>query len=132
MSGGIFLLVCLAGGLGGLLRYLADTAVRSALARRYPRVNFPWGIAAINVGGSFVLGVLTGALSGAAGGPVLAVLGIGLLGGFTTFSTAMVDSVRLAREGHYRAAVANVVGVLLVAMVCAGAGLWCGRALLGL
>jgi CrcB protein len=60
---------------------------------------------------------------------VAAVVGVGLLGGYTTFSTASVETVRLAQEGRYRAAFANGVGVLVACTLAALAGLWTGGVL---
>lgn len=114
-----------AGGVGAAARFALDGAVRT----RWPS-QFPWGILLINVVGSFLLGFLTGlALEGAADPAVRVVLGVGFCGGFTTFSTAMVDTVRLARDGAWRPAVANLVGTLVACVVAAAFGL--GLAVLG-
>ncbi len=60
-------------------------------------MGFPWGILVVNVSGSFALGVITGL--GAAIAPELSlVLGLGLLGGYTTFSTVSVETVLLAQR----------------------------------
>jgi CrcB protein len=59
------------------------------------------------------------------------VLGTGLLGGYTTFSTASVETVRLARAGRYRAALLHSVGLLVTCTVCATLGLLLGTALAG-
>ena len=55
-----------------------------------------------------------------------AVIGVGLLGGYTTFSTASFETVRLTQEGRYRAAAVNSVGMLAGALLAAGLGLWIG------
>lgn len=116
MSPLLFLGAALAGGLGAVLRYLADLGVARFAGRR-----FPWGILLVNISGSFALGVVTTALPDAA-----FLLGAGLLGGYTTFSTAMLDTVALWRDGERRASVFNAIGMLLLGLVAAGLGLALG------
>lgn len=115
----LFVGAALAGGLGAVLRYLADLGVARFAGRR-----FPWGILLVNVTGSFALGLVTAALPDAA-----FVVGAGLLGGYTTFSTAMLDTVALWRDGERIAAAANAVGMLLLALLAAGLGLALGAVL---
>jgi CrcB protein len=76
------------------------------------------------VTGSLVLGVITGGFPGAA-----FVVGAGLLGGYTTFSTASVDAVLLAREGSHRAAAAYVAATVAGCVLAASAGLAAGLVL---
>jgi CrcB protein len=92
------------------------------------RGGFPFGILAVNVSGAFALGVITGLGTTLAPEAAL-VLGVGLLGGYTTFSTASVETVRLAQERRYRAAAANGLGVLVACTLAALAGLWTGGVL---
>jgi CrcB protein len=115
----LFLAAALAGGAGAVLRYLADLGVARFAGRR-----FPWGILLVNISGSFALGVVTTALPTAA-----FVLGAGLLGGYTTFSTAMLDTVALWRDGEGRAVAVNAIGMLVLGLVAAGLGLALGAAL---
>ena len=100
--------------------------------------SFPWGTWVINVTGSFALGVLTGlALHHGLDPHVVSVLGTGICGGYTTFSTFNVESVRLAEDGSLTGAVANITGsiaagLLAGAAVCLPLGWWttaAGRAL---
>ncbi|MEE1620908.1 fluoride efflux transporter FluC [Zafaria sp. J156] len=119
MSPLLFAATALAGGAGATARYLADRW----LAPRLP-AGFPWPIAAVNVSGSFLLGLLTGLL---AAGPWLTVLGVGLLGGYTTFSTVSADAARLFSERRHLAAAANALGTLLACTAAAAAGLLLGR-----
>lgn len=116
MNPGLFLLAAAAGGLGAVLRYLADLGVAKLAGRRYP-----WGILIVNISGSFALGMITTALPDAA-----FILGAGLLGGYTTFSTAMLDTVALWRDGERRGAAFNGVGMLLLGLAAAGLGLVLG------
>ena len=110
-----------AGGAGAGLRFLLDAAV---MRTRHGR--FPLGILIVNVSGSLALGLLTG-LSGAIVGPALAVvLGTGLLGGYTTFSTVSVETVLLMQRGRRRAALFNLVGTLALALAAAAIGVLLG------
>lgn len=95
-----------AGGVGAALRYLVDNAVPTRTRARYP-----WGIVLVNLTGSFALGALTGAVPGA----WLTIVGTGLLGGYTTFSTAAVDAARLLLD---RRITAGVVGTLATMIGC--------------
>lgn len=115
-----FLLVALGGAVGAPLRYLADRAVQTC----HDSV-FPWGTFTVNVVGSLVLGVLTGAaLAGAASDTVQLLLGTGLCGALTTYSTFSYESLRLAESGAGLLAAANIAG-----SVAAGLGaVWIGLA----
>lgn len=119
MTGWALLLAALAGGAGSVARYLLDRAVSRLVGAR-----FPWGIVVVNITGSFALGLLVGVLPEAA-----FVLGAGFLGGYTTFSTAMLDTVALWRDGERRAAVAHAAGTLLASLAAAGLGLALGAVL---
>ena len=121
----LFALVALAGGVGAGLRFLLDGLIRSRTT-----ASFPAGTAVINVSGSFVLGLVTSL----AAGQVIpqefaAMLGVGLLGGYTPFSSASYETVRLVRERRYRASLVNGVGVLVVAVASSALGLWLGSLL---
>ncbi|AUN42427.1 fluoride efflux transporter FluC [Tsukamurella tyrosinosolvens] len=112
------LLIALGGGLGAVLRYLVDGALRA-------RLSF-WATAAINVSGSFVLGLLAGAVAGGGlGGTALAVLGTGVCGGYTTFSTATVETLTLLRDKNYRDGALYGLSTLVASVVA----VWGGYAL---
>lgn len=119
MSPVLFVGAALAGGVGAVLRYVVDLGVSRVAGRRYP-----WGILVVNLTGSFALGVVTAALPGEA-----FLLGAGLLGGYTTFSTAMLDTVALWRDGAGPAAAVDAIGMLLLGLLAAGLGLALGTAL---
>ena len=112
--------VALGGAVGAVLRFLVD---RGITARWAP--TFPAATLLINMTGSFVLGVVTG-LSAVLGPVWTLALGTGLCGGYTTFSTAMVDAVRLAREQRAGAAVVSVLGTVLWSLLAVAAGLTLG------
>lgn len=109
----VFLAAALAGGVGAALRYLADLGVARLAGGR-----FPWGILLVNVSGSFALGLAAGLAPDA-----LFIVGAGLLGGYTTFSTAMLDTVVLWRNGERPASALNLLGAFVLSVAAALAGL---------
>lgn len=112
------LAVGLCGGLGAIARFLVDTWLR----RAHP-TGFPLPTLAINVTGSFVLGVVTAmVVHGSAPDSVRLAVGVGFCGGYTTFSTAMAETVALARERRLLSAAANLLGTPALAVVAAALG----------
>ncbi len=119
MSALTLLLLGLAGGLGAGARFVVDGLVRAKL-----RTALPVGTIAINVSGSFLLGLVAGAVIVHAAPPELqAIAGTGFLGGYTTFSTASFETVRLVQSGRTGLALLNVVGTAAAAVGAAAAGL---------
>ena len=117
-----FLFVALAGGVGAAARLLVDGVVRA----RVP-ASFPVGILLVNVTGSLLLGLITGlALGGLVAPEWQLILGGGLMGGYTTFSTASYETVRFVQDGRYLAALTNGLGMLVASVLAAGLGLWLG------
>ncbi|WP_445400516.1 fluoride efflux transporter CrcB [Streptomyces sp. LE64] len=107
-----WLLVLVGGAVGAALRYLTDRAVQ----RRHDSV-FPWGTFTVNALGCLVLGLLTGAVgAGAASSEVQLLLGTGLCGALTTYSTFSYETLRLAEDGAAFYALANVVGSVVVGL----------------
>ena len=117
------LAVALGGGTGAALRFLVDRAVTPRQTR-----PFPLATVLVNITGSFVLGLVSG-LALLLGPVWTAALGTGLCGGFTTFSTSMVDAVRLARERRPGAVLVAVVGTLLWSLLAAALGVVLGTQL---
>lgn len=120
------LLVCAGGAIGAGARYLVGV-----LALQLLGPAFPWGTLAVNIIGSFVMGLLAHWLIAWPGAPVAARLLImtGLLGGFTTFSAYALDVVALVERGNWLGAIvyaAVSVGGAIAAVV---AGLALARAL---
>jgi CrcB protein len=112
-------LLGLAGGLGAGTRFVVDGLVRSRL-----RTALPVGTIAINVTGSFLLGLVAGAVIVHAAPPELqAIAGTGFLGGYTTFSTASFETVRLIQAGRTGLALLNGIGTAAAAVGAAAAGL---------
>lgn len=129
MSPLLFVVLSLTGGAGAVARYLLDALLRAGLTTTDARWAgyLPWPTIVINVLGSFALGLATGLVSAAVlPAEWLHVVGAGFLGGFTTFSTAAVESVRLIRERACARALCNGLGVLVVSAAAAAAGLVLG------
>ncbi|WP_329120394.1 fluoride efflux transporter FluC [Streptomyces sp. NBC_01465] len=103
-----WVLVVVGAMVGAPLRYLTDRAVQA----RHDSV-FPWGTFTVNAAGSFVLGALAGAA--VSSGPY-ALLGTGLCGALTTYSTFSYETLRLAERGGTFLAAANVGASLLVGL----------------
>jgi len=122
MTPPLFVAVALAGGLGATLRLVVDGVVRARV-----HTTLPVGTLLINVVGSLLLGLITG-LTLALWLPEAwhLVLGGGLLGGFTTFSTASYETVRLAQDRRSLPTLFNGLGMLVLAVGCASLGLWLG------
>jgi CrcB protein len=122
----VILGVGIGGFLGAVARYVLDGWISTATGGR-----FPWGTFAINVSGSFVLGLLfamsveRGVLPAGVRAPVL----VGFVGAYTTFSTLSLETWRLAEDGSYALALANLGGSAILGIVAVFAGLTLGRAL---
>lgn len=100
-----WLLVIAGAAVGAPLRYLTDRLVQ---ARH--ETTFPWGTFTVNVAGCLVLGIVAGAVTaGAASSSVQLLLGTGLCGALTTYSTFSFETLRLAESGARFFAAANVV-----------------------
>ena len=90
--------------------------------------TLPWGTWFVNILGSFLLGFLAGYLVDSEMDPaVRAGLTVGVLGGFTTFSTWTVETVELFGTGEYGLAVGNLLGAIVVGVAAAAMGLMFGR-----
>lgn len=113
-----WLLVILGAMVGAPMRYLTDRFVQA----RHDTA-FPWGTFAVNVGGCAILGFLGGAAAeGAASSHVQLLVGTGLCGALTTYSTFSFETLRLTEDGARFYAVANVVGSLAAGLGAAFTG----------
>jgi CrcB protein len=113
--------VALLGGAAAAARFLVDSTFASR--SDHP---FPTGILAINLAGTLVVGFVAGA---ALEGEALAIVAGGGLGSFTTFSTWMLDSHRLAEAGHTHLVWLNLGLSLVVGFAAILAGHWLGSVL---
>lgn len=121
MSLGAWIVLGLLGGLGAVGRFLLDGAIGSATSS-----PFPFGTLAVNLLGTLALGLLAGAV---VDDDALALLGVGALGSFTTFSTWMFESQRLSEDGEFGLACANLVVSIGLGVALAWIGLQIGGAL---
>jgi CrcB protein len=117
MSLPVLVAVGVCGGIGAIGRFLLDGAVAGRLGRA-----FPWGTLAVNLTGTLALGFLIGA---AVSGDALRLEGVGLLGGYTTFSTWMLESQRLGEDGQLGLGWLNILVSLALGVAIA----WLGREL---
>ena len=108
----------LLGGVGAAARFWVDGAIRA----RHPG-PMPVATMSINVAGSLLIGVLLGLqLGGVLAPDGFAMLATGFCGGFTTFSTAMVEAVRLLEDGDVRRAWGSVALTLVLSVAAASLG----------
>ncbi|HVB94818.1 MAG TPA: fluoride efflux transporter CrcB [Acidimicrobiales bacterium] len=114
-----------AGAAGAVLRYLVDRFVQERVES-----DFPYGTLAINVTGALILGFLTGsALHHGLSANWVTVLGTGLIGAYTTFSTFSYDTFRLLSSDAPIGAMANVLFSVVGGVGAAVAGLALGTLL---
>jgi CrcB protein len=116
----ILLSIALGGALGALLRYFMASLVQS------PNVTFPWGIFVVNVTGGLAMGVLVelAALKVQMTPEVRTFLLVGVLGGYTTFSSFSLDSVMLIERGAYMNAALYIIGSVAISIGALFAGMW--------
>jgi len=110
----LWLGIALLGALGALARFHVGAAVRSRLTG-----PFPYGTFVVNLTGSFVLGLLIGL---SVQDDALLLAGTGLLSGYTTFSTWMVEALRLAEQRAWRVMALYLLGSMAAGVAAAGAG----------
>jgi CrcB protein len=118
-----WLLVFVGGGLGSLTRHAVN---RAGLAMLGP--GFPWWTFAVNVAGSFAIGLLAGLFGGfETGNNARLFLITGFLGGFTTFSAFSLDALTLWERGEPMQAGLYVLGSVILSLIAAAAGLMMSR-----
>jgi CrcB protein len=106
--------VVLIGGAGSVARFLADGLVSSAAGR-----DFPFGTLVVNISGAVILGLLAGL---ALGSDQALLAGTAAVGSYTTFSTWMLESQRMAEERQHRKVILNVAGSLILGVAAAALG----------
>lgn len=115
----IVALTFLAGATGAVARFVLDASIKSRW-----QSPFPWATVIINVTGSLLLGVLAGLVL-FSGQPAAwqTVIGTGFCGGYTTFSTASFETVRLVQQKRPGLALMNALGSLVLSVAACAAGL---------
>lgn len=112
-------------GLGGAIGSMARHGLNHVIHQRNFTTTFPIGIFVINVLGSAIIGAIAGGI--ASGRLPLSFEGrtfvvVGVLGGFTTFSSFSLDTLALMRDGHIESAIVNVLGQVGLSLI----GVWAG------
>jgi CrcB protein len=111
--------VLAAGFVGALCRYVVDAALQ-----QWTRSSYPLGTLAVNLTGALVIGVVAGAaIYHHLGAEPEVVIATGFLGAYTTFSTLTLESLRLAEDGSFGLAAANLAVSLVGGVALAAAGL---------
>lgn len=124
----LLLLISLAGGGGAVVRFVLDSTVQHCRARRSSAEEFPWGLWLVNISGSLLIGFIAGLVSAQNSVPAWGTIVMtGFLGGYTTFSSASYDTVRLLREGRVFLGICNGFAMLFAALVMVGFGFWLGE-----
>jgi len=120
----ILIAVALGGAIGSLVRYVVAGLIQSAA---WP--GFPWGIFIVNISGGFLMGIIVemSALKLSISPELRAFLTVGVLGGYTTFSTFSLDSALLIERGAYASAAAYMASSAILSVVALFAGLWIVR-----
>jgi fluoride exporter len=113
--------VAVVGGLAALARFRLDAAVSRRIAG-----DFPWGTTVVNVLGALLAGVVAG--TGLDGGDRV-LIAVGALGSFSTFSTWMLETHRLAEDGRAGLAGVNVAAGMAAGLGAAALGWWLGSLL---
>ncbi|MBO0845817.1 MAG: fluoride efflux transporter CrcB [Nocardioides sp.] len=108
----------LGAGCGAVMRFLLDGAVSRAVP-----TSLPIGTMAVNLTGAFALGVINGAALPHA---AMFVFGTGMVGAYTTFSTWMFETQRLAEERQAGRAAQNIYLSVVLGLAVGAAGLWIG------
>lgn len=121
----VWMAVALGGAGGSLLRYALNLWSRAAAP------GFPWATLAVNVVGSFCIGLIFAATAQRSELPDWIRTGLmtGVIGGFTTFSALSLETLLLWREGQMGLAFANIGANLLLGFSACALGLWLGRSL---
>jgi CrcB protein len=118
-------LIFIGAGLGGIFRYWISNGVYFLLGRQ-----FPYGTLVVNVSGCFLMGllfVLTLERFDSVGSQLRALLLIGLLGGYTTFSSFSIETINLFESGNWLSALMNIFLSTIVCIAAAWLGVIGGR-----
>jgi CrcB protein len=122
----LVLYIALGGALGAVARYGLGGWIHAWAGH-----GFPWGTFAINAIGSFLIGLSLRYLEGIAAAPELrALMTVGILGAFTTFSTFTYETIMLLQEGAWARAALYALGSLLIGLLAVASGLYLGARVL--
>ncbi len=123
-----YILLATGGAIGTLLRYSL-----SGLTYRVVDGTFPWGTLFVNLAGSFVIGLLWGIFEIENMTPNMRnFIFVGVLGGFTTFSSFTLESFNLFRDGEIRYAMSNILASNIIGLALVFAGFFISRHIINL
>lgn len=124
MQPGILFSIAAGGAIGSLLRYFVASAIQR------PTTMFPIGIMVVNITGGLIMGIIVeaSALKLQLSPELRAFLTVGILGGYTTFSTFSLDSALLIQRGDYMGAATYIIGSTVLSILALFTGLWLVRA----
>jgi CrcB protein len=122
-----YLLIAVGSALGGMARYWCSLAIASATGS-----SFPWGTMTVNVVGSALIGAAMGAMEPGSRWQVALstrefvnhFFMIGVLGGYTTFSSFSLQTLSLLRDAHWIQAGVNVLLSVTLCLIAVAAGFW--------
>ncbi len=122
------LLVAIGGAIGAAARYLAGLWIAARFG-----AGFPWGTFFVNVTGSFLIGIVLVLVErGTLPGEARLFLAVGILGGYTTFSSFSYETLQLVNGGDIRPVLLNAFGQLFVGLLAVYLGVVFARALGGI
>jgi CrcB protein len=117
------LLIAVGGSIGCVARFGISSMTSNAASGA-----FPWGTFAVNITGSFLIGVFAELFETAiVPSGWRSFVTIGFLGGYTTFSTFTLETLNLLRDGELRFALLNLLGSNLLGIACVALGLYATR-----
>ncbi len=119
------ILVMLGGAIGAAFRYQVGRVAVERLGH-----SFPWGTLTVNLVGSLLMGLLASVVAQGvrASEPLLLFMGIGVLGGFTTFSAFSLETAQMIERGEFVSAAAYALSSVVAGVALLFVGLWVGRA----
>lgn len=121
------ILVALGGAIGASSRYLLGMWLQTRLSS-----DFPWGTFVINTSGSFLIGLVLGLVNtGTLSAEARLFLAVGVLGGYTTFSSFSYETLELLSDGNIQAFLFNALGQLVAGLLAVYLGIVLSRSLGG-
>ena len=113
-------------GLGGAIGSMARHGVNHLIHQRALSSTFPLGVFVVNVSGCVVMGIVAGMLTSGRwhwSNEARTFVAVGLLGGYTTFSSFSLDTIALVQNGHLLQAAVNAVGQVTLGLLAVWLGL---------